>query len=256
MTNEEFESESITIGVLSLQGSYHEHLSHLENLFKELVADPLYSKYNLQAKSVKTAEDLDQVKALIIPGGESTTMSLLLQRNGLLNKLRVLVHNESFPCWGTCAGLILLANEVINTQVALGEEKYRVIGGLNVQVERNTYGRQLDSFIADVKLDNWGHDLDGADFQCVFIRGPVIKKILGEAEACEEHDVEGGVVRAVFSNCEYTKPEVLLKLKSGDGERIVAVRQGNVLGTSFHPELVTGEYRLHKWFIDEFVLRQ
>ncbi|GME92325.1 unnamed protein product [[Candida] boidinii] len=265
------EKKLITIGVLSLQGSYIEHISHLEALFEDLKTDSKYdSSYDFKVREVKTIEDLEDLSGLIFPGGESTTMSILLQRNNLLEPIRELVQIKKLPCWGTCAGLILLSNEISNTKIDLGganiekSMKYRVIGGLNVQIQRNSFGRQLDSFNKNFKLDNFTGDLKGTEFSCLFIRAPVIKKILfrdsvshdNKEDNFAEHDFENGIVRAVeLDKNNKSVPEILLKInENGENELIVAIKQDNIFGTSFHPELVIGDYRMHKWFLDEFVL--
>lgn len=243
MTNK----KQVTIGVLSLQGSYHEHTTHLNQLFKQLSQDPKYNNYSFILRNVKTPSDLSDLNGLILPGGESTTMSILLQRNRLLEPLRELIQVKKIACWGTCAGLILLSNLVENTKVNLGDLEYSPIGGLNVTIERNSFGRQLDSFKTPYKLDNFYGDLKDVEFECVFIRGPVIKKL----------GTEGGgknSVRAIQLTCTDTIPEVLLTIKQHGQDTIVAVKQDNILGTSFHPELVLGDTRFHKWFVDEFVL--
>lgn len=259
-----------TVGVLALQGSYHEHMAHLEALFDSLAKNQRYSKYIFTAKEVKTTKDLSELDGLIFPGGESTTMSILLQRNGLLDPIRHLVQVDRLPCWGTCAGLILLSNEIVNTKIDLGgttvenSMKYRVIGGLDVQIQRNSFGRQLDSFNKSFQLDAFDGELHGAKFPCIFIRAPVIKRIL-DVDACSnknlvEHDYQEQVVRSVIlttNRSNVSKPQTLLQIPQSDGDNlIVAIKQDNIFGTSFHPELVVGDYRMHKWFIDEFVLKK
>lgn len=266
------EKKLITIGVLSLQGSYIEHISHLEALFKDLRTDNKYdSVYDFKVKEVKNIEDLDGLGGLIFPGGESTTMSILLQRNKLLEPIRELVQIKKLPCWGTCAGLILLSNQISNTKIELGgtniekSMKYRVIGGLNVQIQRNSFGRQLDSFNKKFILDKFSGGLKNCEFSCLFIRAPVIKKILpinsenhdeNNDDVFVEHDFENGIVRAVeLDKNNKSVPEILLKINENEeNELIVAIKQDNIFGTSFHPELVIGDYRMHKWFLDEFVL--
>ncbi|VEU19471.1 DEKNAAC100187 [Brettanomyces naardenensis] len=220
--------KQIRVGVLALQGSFREHLSHLSKLFEELAKSEDYSEYEFKDVAVRTAKDLEGLSGIIICGGESTTMSILLQRKHLLNPLRQLIREDHLPAWGTCCGLILLSNRVTNnTSLKLGDLKYEVIGGLDATVDRNSFGRQIDSFTETIDLSGaTGEEIH--DFNCVFIRAPVISG-LGNARS-------------------------LAKIKRNDTELIVAVRNDTVLGTSFHPELVDGDYRFHKWFIDEFVL--
>lgn len=230
---------AITVGVLALQGAFIEHI----DLFKIATATGYNHVFNFI--EVRTEDQLKRCHALVIPGGESTAMSLVAQRTGLLNPLIQFV-NSGKPIWGTCAGLIFLAREVVN-----GKKEQQILGGLDIQVKRNAFGRQVDSFEKNLDFSSF---IEGAtEFPTVFIRAPVITKTslakhsgpcIGESENGEliiysqnEHYNAGGV-------------EILHQLPNGF---IVAVRQNNVLGTSFHPELTT-DVRFHKWFIDEFVL--
>ena len=258
----------IIVGVLALQGSYHEHLAHLTSLIEDFSNDEEYnSKYEFESREVKKVEDLDSLNGLILPGGESTTMSILLQRNGLLEALKRLIQVDKLPCWGSCAGLILLCNEITNTNIDLSGKnveksmKYRSIGGLDVRVHRNSFGRQLDSFSEKFTLENFDGELHNAEFTCVFIRAPVIKDVLSlktlQLKEDLHSDTKNRIVRATYIGgiVDRAKPEVLLRLGSNEKDSmIVAVRQGNVFGTSFHPELVKGDYRMHKWFIDRFII--
>ena len=152
--------------------------------------------------------DLTGLDGLVIPGGESTTIGKLLETYALLEPIRDL-GASGFPIWGTCAGLILLATDVGSPQP--------VLGLMDMTVERNAFGRQIDSFETDLAIDG----LPGGAFHAVFIRAPIVT----------------GVGESV---------EVLAKLDDG---RIVAVRQDNLLGTAFHPEL-TADARLHSLFVD------
>lgn len=182
------------IGVLAIQGDVAEHLRAIA------AAGGVGSR-------VRRPADLEAVDGLILPGGESTTMGMLGSEGGLLAAIRERLAG-GMPAWGTCAGLILLARDV-------GREQ-PLIGGLDVVVARNAFGRQVDSF--EVDLDIAG--LAGGPFRAVFIRAPVV--------SAAGPDVE-----------------VLARLDDGT---IVAVRQGRLLGTSFHPEL-TGDPRLHALFV-------
>jgi pyridoxal 5'-phosphate synthase pdxT subunit len=257
------ERRKIVVGVLALQGSYHEHLSHLKGLFTELADNPKYTNFQFEARGVKNVSDLENLSGLIFPGGESTTMSILLQRNNILIPIQRLVQVERLPCWGTCAGLILLSNEIINTKINLSSVnesslKYRVIGGLDIQIERNSFGRQVDSFSQQFKLTNYNGTLKNEEFNCIFIRAPIIKKLLTrEKPKHEEFDKENGIVHArkLDNSLSKNPPTILLEFsENGSHNKIVSIRQDNIFGTSFHPELVKDDYRMHKWFIDEFVL--
>ncbi len=149
---------------------------------------------------------------LVVPGGESTAIGRLAENKDMLQTLRGRIE-KGLPTLGTCAGIIMLANEVYDRTV--GETKQHLLGGLDVAVERNAFGRQRESFEANLSIPVLGND----PFRGVFIRAPIVKQIS-------------------------SKVEVLSKLE----DRIVAVRQGNVVGTSFHPEL-SGDTRLHEYFV-------
>jgi 5'-phosphate synthase pdxT subunit len=185
------------IGVLALQGDFREHAHILRRLGAE-------------ATEVRLPGHLDGLDGLILPGGESTTMGKLAVEYQLLEPLRELATRGT-PLWGTCAGLIMLARDVGHEQP--------LVGALDVQVTRNAFGRQVDSFEADLRvpvLSETEHP-----FRAVFIRGPLVTRV-------------GPSV------------EVLACLDGKD--QIVAVRQGHLLGTAFHPEL-TDDDRFHRYFL-------
>lgn len=184
------------VGVLALQGAVREHLNALRDVGAEAV-------------EVRLPRDLAGLDALVLPGGESTTQRRLVERYGLIEPIRAMARAGA-PMWGTCAGMILLADR-------LADGEPGVLGLLDVEVQRNAYGRQLDSFEADVELPAIGPEpLHG-----VFIRAPVLS------------DVGPGV-------------EVLARDEQG---RPIAVRQGRVLATAFHPEL-TDDRRLHRLLLE------
>lgn len=183
------------VGVLALQGDFKEHRSILEGM-------------GHQAREIRKPAQLDGLDALIIPGGESTTIARLILSNGLREPLRAFCHSGR-PVWGTCAGAILLAKRVDN----LDRPGIEV---MDISVRRNAFGRQVDSFEAD--LDVAG--MEGGPFHAVFIRAPIIESVAFPAEAIARLD---------------------------DGA-IVAARQGNLLATSFHPEL-TRDHRFHALFL-------
>jgi pyridoxal 5'-phosphate synthase pdxT subunit len=180
------------IGVLALQGGFHEHQAMLQRL-------------GHSAPQVRLPADLADLDGLIIPGGESTTIGKLATEYGLMQPLRAFAATR--PTWGTCAGLIFLAKDI-------GIDRQPILGVLDAQVNRNAFGRQVDSFEVSLAVDG----LD-APFPAVFIRAPLITGV-------------GAGVR------------VLSSLADG---RIVAVQQGHLLGTAFHPEL-TDDARLHAHF--------
>jgi pyridoxal 5'-phosphate synthase pdxT subunit len=195
-----------TIGVLALQGDVREHLAALP-------------ASGVRAVPVRRPTELDAVDALVLPGGESTTMSRLLETFELLEPVRVRLA-DGMPAYGSCAGMILLAREVRG-----GRPDQRQLGGLDVTVRRNAFGRQVDSFETDLSF----HGVPDGPVHAVFIRAPWVESV-----------GEGVEILATVSHC----PEV-----SGAEGRIVAVRQGVVLATAFHPEL-TGDGRVHRLFCD------
>ena len=180
------------IGVLALQGAFREHLSTLSSI-------------GVEGLPVRLPADLDDVAGLIIPGGESTTMRKLIDRWGLRGPILELAESGA-PIFGTCAGMIVLSREIVG-----GDEP--VLPLLDVTVERNAFGRQLDSFEADIQVPVLGDQ----PVHGVFIRAPVIDR---------------------------TGPDVDVLARLDDG-RVVAVRERNVLATAFHPELA-GETRFHR----------
>ncbi len=158
---------------------------------------------------VRAAQQLAEVDGLIIPGGESTAIGKLLVSYGLLEPLKALIE-QGRPVWGTCAGMILLAKDI-------GPHRQPLVGAMDVRVRRNAFGRQLDSFETDIPVPQMGEE----PVHAVFIRAPLVEDVGPDVE-------------------------VLGKLEDGT---IVAVRQGNLLGTSFHPEL-TGDPRFHLYFLE------
>ncbi|KAH0538297.1 hypothetical protein FGG08_005117 [Glutinoglossum americanum] len=267
--------QPIVVGVLALQGAFSEHIQLLRQAAKSLSAlDPIDLHWTFS--EVRTLAQLLQCDALIIPGGESTAISLVAARSNLLEPLREFVKVRRNPTWGTCAGLILLA-EAANRTKRGGQE---LIGGLDVRVDRNHFGRQVESFVIDLDLPflplSGREDIGGGrrPFKAVFIRAPIVEKILPiregpqvEEETLDETIIapsrapEGAVakeavgrpveimailpgrVAALPNKPTTTRPE-------GGSSDIIAVRQGNVFGTSFHPEL-TGDSRIHVWWLGE-----
>lgn len=188
------------IGVLALQGDFREHIEAAKSA-------------GHAALSVKRVDELDEVDALIIPGGESTTIMHLAKTFGLFAPLKKRIRS-GMPTFGSCAGMILLADRISNP--APSQESF---GGLDITVRRNAFGRQVDSFESDL-------DFAGEKLRAVFIRAPWVESI--------GKDVE-----------------VLATVTTPDGQmHPVAVRQGGLLATSFHPEL-TNDLRVHSYFFDE-----
>ncbi len=188
----------VVIGVLALQGDFAEHLQALRRI-------------GVEGREVRLPQELAGIDGLIIPGGESTTIGKLAQEYGLIEPLRRFGLENAI--WGTCAGAIFLSREVQRDQPLLGL--------MDITVERNAFGRQVNSFEVDLEIPAL-KEVDGSarPFHAIFIRAPLIESVQGTAEA-------------------------LACLEDG---RIVAARQGHLLATAFHPEL-TGDDRFHKYFL-------
>ncbi|KAK4454217.1 putative pyridoxal 5'-phosphate synthase subunit PDX2 [Podospora aff. communis PSN243] len=229
----------LTIGVLALQGGVGEHIALLQKAAAHLAStqpETLPSDPPFSFLEVRTADTLAQCDALIIPGGESTTMAIVARRLGLLDPLRQFVKVDNKPVWGTCAGLVMLAEEASATKQG-GQE---LVGGLDVRVLRNRYGTQIQSFVADLELPFLGEE--ERPFRGVFIRAPVVEEIIAPA-------AEGEVVNGAGKKGGVEVLGVYRKKGGGEGEGdIVAVKQRNVFGTSFHPEL-TDDVRIHVWWL-------
>ena len=193
-----------TVGVLALQGDVREHLAALE-------------ASGATAVPVRRARELDEVDGIVIPGGESTTIEKLLGVFDLWEPLQQRIR-DGLPAYGSCAGMILLAERIVG-----GIEGQRSLGGLDVTVRRNAFGRQVDSFETDLVVDGIP-DSATEPVHAVFIRAPWVE--------------ETGAAT-----------QVLATVESGPAAgRIVAVRERDVLATSFHPE-ITGDLRLHRYFV-------
>ena len=189
----------MVIGVLALQGDVREHVRALE-------------ESGATAQPVRRLSEIEAVEGLVIPGGESTTLWKLATAFDLLDPIRKLIAG-GMPTFGSCAGLIMLAD-----RVADGAEGQQTFGGIDMTARRNAFGRQVDSFEREVSL-RLSDEADGAPFHAVFIRAPWVER------AGEEVSVLGE-----------------------DNGRIIAVRQGPLLATSFHPEL-TPDRRIHELFV-------
>jgi 5'-phosphate synthase pdxT subunit len=188
-----------TIGVLALQGDFREHGEVLRRL-------------GVNAPEVRLPKDLDGLDGLILPGGESTAIIRLMRTSNLIDPLRKLAA-DGFPMWGTCAGMILLAKRLDVTAVPALE-------AMDIAVRRNAFGRQVDSFEADLSVLVLGHP----PYRAVFIRAPIIEDV-------------------------GPRVETLARLPDGTA---VAARQGSLLATAFHPEL-TPDDRFHRYFIEQVV---
>lgn len=189
------------VGVLSLQGDVREHMQALVTV-------------GAQAVAVRSVADLERVDGLVVPGGESTTMSKLAILDGILEPLQQ-ARGSGLPMYGSCAGMIMLADTVLDAR-----PDQCFIGGLDVTVRRNAFGRQVDSFEADIDVPVLGE----RPFPAVFIRAPWVEHVGDDVEVLARVGGPGG-----------------------DGT-IVAVRQGSLMATAFHPEL-TGDARIHAMFV-------
>ena len=185
-----------TVGVLAIQGDFAEHRAAL-------------AKLGVEAKEIRLSEQLDTIDGLIIPGGESTTIVQLIDIYEMREKLRERVLSDRMPTWGTCAGMIVMAGR-------LTDHRPEPLGMMDTEVSRNAFGRQVDSFEADLEVTG----MEGPPYRAVFIRAPVFNSV---GESVEE----------------------LARLEDG---RPVAVRQGHMLATAFHPEL-TDDPRMHELFV-------
>ncbi|MFP5346937.1 MAG: pyridoxal 5'-phosphate synthase glutaminase subunit PdxT [Actinomycetes bacterium] len=193
---------SPTIGVLALQGDVREHLRVLTDL-------------GARAVPVRRPAEVDEIDAVVLPGGESTTIDKLLRIFEMRDPLRARIRS-GMPVYGSCAGMILLAERVLD-----GRPDQQTLGGIDITVRRNAFGRQVDSFEEDVDFAG----LEDRPVRAVFIRAPWV----------EEHGDD---------------VEVLARVDSGPAKgRVVAVRQGTAMATSFHPE-ITGDHRVHGLFVD------
>ncbi|MCX6437756.1 MAG: pyridoxal 5'-phosphate synthase glutaminase subunit PdxT [Actinobacteria bacterium] len=191
------------VGVLALQGDVREHVS-------SLIAS------GVNPITVRRIEELNSVDALVIPGGESTTIAQLAEHYELLQPIRTRIR-EGMPVYGSCAGMILLADRVLDAV-----EGQKTFGGLDITVRRNAFGRQVDSFESDIDFNDGSRE----KVHAVFIRAPWV----------EETGKDVTVLATVISPDGQSHP--------------VAVRGNNLLATSFHPEL-TGDHRIHRYFIEE-----
>ncbi|RLF52708.1 MAG: pyridoxal 5'-phosphate synthase glutaminase subunit PdxT [Thermoplasmata archaeon] len=194
------------IGVIGIQGDVSEHVIMMQKTLKETNTPG-------EVFIVKTKENIDEIDALILPGGESTTISKILNKSGLYTRIQKRIKENNLPTMGTCAGCVLLAKKLTDTY-----RDVTLLEAMDIQVTRNAFGRQKESFEKNLRIDGL-HSM----FNAVFIRAPVIEKTWG--------------------NC---KP--LAKID----KKIVMARQGNLLALSFHPEL-TRDTRIHKYFLEMII---
>lgn len=197
-----------SIGVLSIQGDIEEH-KHVT----QQVLDHFGSRGDVS--SIRYAEEIERIDGLILPGGESTVIGTLIGiQGGIFQTIRRRI-SQGMPVLGTCAGMILLAKRAYDR--VLGDTKQQLLSNLDIVVERNAFGRQRDSFETDLRIPTLGKNNN--TFKAVFIRAPIVTEL--------------GVGIDIFAEF---------------NNRIVGVRQGNIIGTSFHPEL-SGDDRIHRHFV-------
>ncbi len=191
------------VGVLALQGDFREHLKALEHC-------------GVQGVEVRRVSELESVDALIIPGGESTTIVSLAKTFELFEPIKKRI-TEGMPVYGSCAGMIMLADNIVAAKD--GQETF---GGIDITVRRNAFGRQVDSFETDISAP----EISTLPIRAIFIRAPWVEKIGKDVQS-------------------------LASLESGNGQsHVVAVRQGRLLATAFHPE-ITDDYSVHRYFLEK-----
>lgn len=195
----------ITIGVIGIQGDVSEHITSMKDALK-------YSNIDGNVKIIKKKEEIDEIDALILPGGETTTISKILYKSGLLDNIYKRIKKNDLPIMGTCAGCVLLSSELVDNS-----KNIKLLSVMNMNVKRNAFGRQKESFEKNIDIKGFT-----SPFNAVFIRAPVIEKVWG--------------------NC-----EILSKID----KKIIMAKQDNLLAVSFHPEL-TDDLRIHKYFLDMF----
>ena len=200
--------KELSIGVLAVQGDIEENIAATRNALREM-------DITGDAKKVIYPEQIERVDGLILPGGESTVVSNLIkiQRGGIFQVIRKVISN-GLPTLGTCAGMIMLSKRAYDR--VIGETNQQLLGMLDIEVERNAFGRQSDSFELDLDISIIGK----VPFRGIFIRSPVVKRVGNDVNIIAKID-----------------------------EKIVGVRQENILATSFHPELA-GDTRIHGEFIN------
>jgi len=197
--------KKVSIGVIGIQGAVSEHLNIMQKVLKAADAPG-------EVFVIKNSEDIKKIDALILPGGESTTISKILCKTGLHNAIFKRIENDKLPVMGTCAGCVLLASDLVDNK----KDDVKLFHAIHMQVERNAFGRQRESFEENININGFNDP-----YNAVFIRAPIIKKTWGDVK-------------------------VLSKINK---KIVVMARQDNILALSFHPEL-TNDLRVHRYFLD------
>jgi len=198
--------KKVSIGVLGIQGAISEHITSMTNALKE-------TNTSGEVFFVKYKKEIDDIDALILPGGESTTISKNLYKSDLHDAIIKRIEENSLPIMGTCAGCVLLAKELVDNN-----KDIKLLHAMDMQVERNAFGRQRESFEKNIDINGFS-----SLYTAVFIRAPLIKKVWGKCEVL-----------------------------AGIDKKIVMARQDKFLALSFHPEL-TDDLRIHRYFLDMIV---
>jgi len=195
--------KKISIGVIGIQGAVSEHIASMKNALRE-------TKANGEVFVIKHKDEINEIDAILFPGGESTTISKILYKSGFHDAISKRIKENTLPIMGTCAGCVLLASEMTDNT-----KDVKLLSAMDMHVQRNAFGRQRESFEKYINIKGFSEP-----YNAVFIRAPVIKK--------------------VWRNC---------KVLAEVDKKIVMARQGNLLALSFHPEL-TDDLRIHKYFLD------
>jgi 5'-phosphate synthase pdxT subunit len=197
--------KKISIGVIGIQGAVSEHISLMKKALNET---------NTSGESfiIKNKKEINDIDALIIPGGESTVISRILYKSGLYDIISKRINEGSLPIMGTCAGCVILASEMIDDI-----KNVKLLSAMNMSVKRNAFGRQIESFEKEIEIKGFSES-----YNAVFIRAPVIEKVWGNCETLARID-----------------------------KKIVMTKQDNLLALSYHPEL-TDDLRIHKYFLNMF----
>ncbi len=198
--------KKVSIGVLAVQGAVSEHITAMTNTLRE-------TNTSGNVFFVNNIDDIKKIDALILPGGESTAISNILYKNGMYEVIKKRINDNNLPIMGTCAGCVILAKELADE-----DNKVKLLQVMDMQVARNSFGRQRESFEKNIMIEGFSEP-----YKAVFIRAPTIKRVWGECK-------------------------VLAKIE----KEIIMARQDKFLALSFHPEL-TDDLRVHKYFLDMIV---